>query len=75
MKLNSKNKKKQNAIRKALLLGLPIASLMTGGCGKATADNGTPNGNEPEKQNVTEKETFSGAVKACSTPGIIYRPQ
>lgn len=37
MKLNAKNKKKLDSIRKALILGLPISSLMAGECDNVPA--------------------------------------
>lgn len=103
MKLKAKNRKKLSAIRKTLLLGLPISSLMAGGCDNASAgearlsgDIARPmpddhastcvrdtsrreNGNDPAKQNVPAKKTFSINPMSLfhrrySTAGMVIPP-
>jgi LysM repeat protein len=59
MKLHQENRKKLNAIRKAMLLGLPITGMMLAGYAVKAADKETSKGNDPAKRNTPAKKTFS----------------
>ena len=59
MKLCLKNKKKLNAVKKSLLLGVPIAGMMLAGCSVAPVDKGISKENDPVKRNIPVKKTFS----------------
>ena len=79
MKLRPENRKKMNAVRKALLLGVPITGMLLAGGLVKTEDKGTSKGNDPAKRNAPEKktiliDTMSLFHRLGSTPGIIYPP-
>ena len=59
MKLHQENRKKLNAVRKALLLGVPITGMMLAGYAVKAADKEISKGNDPAKQNTPAKKTFS----------------
>lgn len=80
MKLNAENTKKLNAVRKALLLGVPISSMMiAAGCSETTVDRKSPGINESVKPKEQAKKTvlidqMSLSHRRFSTPGIFYPP-
>ena len=79
MKLCQENRKKLNAVRKALLLGVPITGMMLAGYAVKAADKGTSKGTDPAKQTTPAKKTISIDTMSLydrqfTTPGIIYPP-
>ena len=79
MKLRHENRKKLNAVRKAMLLGVPITGMMLAGYAVKAADKGTSNGNDPAKRNTPAKKTISIDTMSLFhslgwTSGIMYPP-
>lgn len=80
MKLQPEKRKKLNAVKKALLLGVPISGMMLAAGGSAAgAEQQAPGVNAPAKQKAPAKKTVSIDQMSLyhrrfSTPGIIYPP-
>ena len=71
MKLNAENRKKLNAVRKAVMLGMPITGMMiAAGCSDSTPDKG------PAKQETilikieTETETETEPMNPFMLSGV-----
>ena len=80
MKLHPENTKKLNAVRKAVLLGIPISSMMiAAGTAAAAAEKDAPGVKVSAKQKEPAKKTVSIDQMSLShrrftTPGIMYPP-
>ena len=79
MKLNAENKRTLNAIRKALLLGVPISGMMLTSGRSYAADRESANADDPAPQKDAAKKTvtidqMSLSCRFGTTPGIIYPP-
>ena len=79
MKLRQENRKKLNAVKKALLLGVPITGMMLAGYAVKAADKETSKGNDPAKRNTPAKKTISIDTMSLFhslgwTSGIMYPP-
>lgn len=69
MKLQPEKRKKLNAVKKALLLGVPISGMMLAAGGSAVGAEQQA----PAKKNVSIDQ-MSLSYRRFSTPGIIYPP-
>ena len=81
MKLNSENRKRLHAIRKALLLGVPISGMLLGSVPVAAADKESSEADETAKPKAQAKKTVSidptslySRAFLVTTPGVICHP-
>ena len=74
MKLNPENRKKLNAVRKALLLGVPISGMVLAAGTAAAADKDSSRADEAAKSKMQAKKTVSIDPMSLYSRGVVMTP-